>query len=112
VNDASKVYGEPNPTFTAAMAGLVNGDSASVVSGAASLSSTATASSGVGSYTILAARGSLSAANYTFALQSGTLTVTPAPLTVTVKNANKVGGEANPPFAVEYSGFVNGDSAA
>jgi hypothetical protein len=46
-----------------------------VVSGSASLSTTATAASGVGGYTITAGPGSLSAVNYTFAFANGTLTV-------------------------------------
>ncbi|MGH7193934.1 MAG: Ig-like domain repeat protein, partial [Candidatus Saccharimonadales bacterium] len=55
--------------------GLVNNDPASVVSGAASLTTTATVSSGVGTYPIAAAQGTLAAANYAFAFVDGTLTV-------------------------------------
>jgi hypothetical protein len=77
-NDARTVYGSALPSFTDTMTGFVNGDSASVVSGAASLTTTATASSGVGTYPITAAQGTLSAANYRFAFQSGMLRVTPA----------------------------------
>jgi hypothetical protein len=108
-NDASKVYGQPNPVFGDAITGFVNGDSANVVSGSASLTSTATAGSGVGAYTIAATRGALSAANYTFAFGNGTLTVTPAILTITVNNASKAYGQPNPSFNVAYAGFVNGD---
>jgi hypothetical protein len=108
-NDASKVYGQANPAFTDTFTGFVNGDTSNAVSGTASLTSTATAASGVGSYTIAAAQGTLAAANYAFAFSDGTLTVTPAPLTVTAADAYKVYGQANPAFAVSYSGFVNGD---
>ncbi|OYV76000.1 MAG: hypothetical protein B7Z74_00780 [Deltaproteobacteria bacterium 21-66-5] len=75
-NDASKAEGAANPTFTDTISGFVSGDSASVVSGAASLSTTATTTSLVGSYPITAAVGTLAAADYTFAFQNGTLTVT------------------------------------
>ena len=76
--DTAAVYGQANPAFTDTITGFVNGDTASVVSGSASLSTAATAGSGVGAYAIAAAQGSLAAANYTFAFQSGTLTVTTA----------------------------------
>ena len=70
-NDASKVHGQANPVFSDTITGFVNGDDASVVSGAVSLSTTATAASGVGSYTITAAQGTLGAANYVFAFANG-----------------------------------------
>ena len=50
-----------------------------MLSGSPSLSTVATAASGVGSYTITAAAGTLSAANYSFNPVNGTLLVTPAP---------------------------------
>jgi hypothetical protein len=82
-NNASRVFGAANPAFTAAISGFVNGDTQSVVSGAAALTTTATAASPVGTYPIDAAQGTLAAANYSFAFVSGTLTVTPATVTVT-----------------------------
>jgi hypothetical protein len=74
-NNASRVYGAANPTFTDSITGFVNGDTSSVVSGAASLTTTATTTSAPGSYTITAATGTLGAANYTFSFVNGTLTV-------------------------------------
>jgi hypothetical protein len=79
-NNASRAYGAANPTFTAAITGFVNGDDSSVVSGSPSLTTSATAASAVGTYTITTALGSLGAANYTFALVNGTLAVVPAVL--------------------------------
>jgi hypothetical protein len=76
-NDASRTYGSGNPAFVTTITGFVNGDTMAVVSGAASVNTTATASSPVGSYSITPAVGTLSAVNYTFAnFVSGTLTVT------------------------------------
>ncbi|MTI29693.1 MBG domain-containing protein, partial [Xanthovirga aplysinae] len=40
---------------------------------------------------------------------SGTLTINPALLTVTVKDASKNYGKANPSFEGQYEGFVNGE---
>jgi uncharacterized membrane protein len=111
VSPATRVYGQANPTFTDTITGFVNGDNAGVVSGSASLATSATASSGVGNYTITAAQGSLSAANYTFAFVNGTLSVTPAILTVTANDASKVYGAANPSFSDTITGFVNGDTS-
>ena len=50
--------------------------------------------------------------NYTISYASGTLTVTPAPLTISAANATKVYGAALPALTATYSGFVNGDTAA
>src|SRR5262249_2782507 len=44
--------------------------------------------------------------------QPGTLTVTPATLTVTADNQTKVYGQPNPVLTAHFSGFVNGDTAA
>jgi len=51
-------------------------------------------------------------ANYTITEVNGTLSVTKAPLTITANNASKVYGAALPTFTANYSGFVNGDTAA
>ena len=41
---------------------------------------------------------------------AGSLTVTPAPLTITANNQTKVYGAALPTLTASYSGFVNGDT--
>jgi len=81
--NASRVYAVANPSFTDTITGFVNGDNSSVVSGAPSLTTTATATSVPGSYPITAAAGTLSAANYSFSIVAGTLTVTTAAQTIT-----------------------------
>jgi hypothetical protein len=110
-NNASRTYGTANPSFTAVISGLVNGDTAAVVSGTASLTTTATLGSPVGSYAITPSLGSLSAANYTFAnFVNGMLSVTPVLLTVKAGDTNRPYGAANPPFGASYLGFTNGDT--
>lgn len=98
-NNASRIFGALNPTFTDAITGFVNGDTQSVVSGAAALSTTATTSSPVGDYPITAGPGTLSAANYTFSFVNGTLTVTadtmPPTLVVTTAADDNPGVAAN-----------------
>jgi hypothetical protein len=77
---------------------------------APSVTTTATAGSHIGSYEIDAAP--VSYADYSVTYVPGTLTVTPAPLTITANDATKVYGAALPAFSVNYTGFVNGDTAA
>lgn len=108
-NSATRTYGAANPTLSASYSGLVNGDTAAVVSGL-SLSTGATATSGVGSYAIVAS--GASAPNYAISFVNGTLTVTPAPLRITANGVSRVYGDANPALTVSYSGFVNGEGAS
>ncbi len=108
-NNASMTYGGTLPTFTATYSGFVNGDGQGVLSGAPSLTTTATAASPTGNYTITAAQGTLSAQNYTFNFVNGTLTINPALLTVTANSASMIYGSVLPTFTASYSGFQNGD---
>jgi uncharacterized repeat protein (TIGR02543 family) len=75
VNPANRVYGAPNPAFSYAFSGFVNSDTASVLSGQPSLTTTATTTSAAGAYPIMAAAGSLGADNYTFNFVAGQLTI-------------------------------------
>src|SRR5207244_11898645 len=50
--------------------------------------------------------------NYTISHVNGTLTVTPAVLTIAAHDQTKPYGVANPALTVSYGGFVNGDTAA
>ncbi len=50
--------------------------------------------------------------SFTASSATGTLTVTPAALTITAYNASRAYGTANPAFSATDSGFVNGDTAA
>jgi uncharacterized delta-60 repeat protein len=110
-NNATMVYGTSVlPTFTDSISGFVNSENVSVVSGAASMNTTATPSSSVGSYTITVAQGTLSAANYTFVLVNGTFAITPATLTVTANNASMVYGSTVPALGGTLTGVVNNDN--
>jgi 6-phosphogluconolactonase (cycloisomerase 2 family) len=108
-DNQSRLYGDPNPTFTYVITGFVNGDDISVVSGAADCTSTATQASPVGSYPITCAVGTLSAQNYVFAFVPGTLTINPAPLTVNVDSVSRAYGDPNPTFTGTITGLKNGD---
>jgi hypothetical protein len=81
-DNKTRVNNTWNPTLTYTITGLVNGDTAAVLNGGPSISTTATASSPAGDYPITLAsvtneNGTYpSATNYTITLVSGTLTVT------------------------------------
>ena len=105
----SKVYGSANPTFTYGITGFQNGDTSSVVSGTATCTSTATATSSVGNYPITCVISGLTAANYTFTTINGTLAVTQAPLNITANDASRDFGLANPAFTGTITGLLNGD---
>lgn len=84
-DDASRAYGAANPPFAlSGFSGFRNSDTSAVVSGSAVLGTTANASTSPGTYPITAANGTLSAANYTFVLSPGTLTIFPIVEPVTV----------------------------
>ena len=69
-NNASRMYGEANPPFGATLAGAVNGDSFTE-----SFSTTATAASPIGVYSIVPAVTGVNLANYAVNPVSGTLTI-------------------------------------
>lgn len=106
-DNASRVYGDPNPVFTGTILGIKNGDAIT-----ATYTSLATAASPVGTYPIVANLIDLThkLGNYTVTKTDGTLTVTPAPLTVTAANATRLYGDPNPVFTGTIIGIKNGDA--
>ena len=83
--NASRTFGQPNPSFSYSFGTFVNGDTAGVVSGAPTFAATATPLSPVSGnpYAITITQGTLSATNYTFSFTNGALTVLPAAQTIT-----------------------------
>jgi len=111
--NASMTYGASLPSFTFAVTGLVNGDTlATAVTGSPALSTAATSLSPTGTYTIITAKGTLTAANYTFSLKNGTLTINKAALIAAATNISIVYGNAIPPLNYTLTGFVNGEMQA
>ena len=105
--DKTRLYGAANPPFTFTTTGLVNNDTVAVLTG--TLATTATPASNVGSYPIT--QGSLSPnGNYTITtFNNGTLSITPAPLTIKVNDATRPLNTPNPTFTFTVLGLVNGD---
>ena len=112
--DASRTYGAANPTLAATFRGFVPGETlaTSGVTGTPALSTAATSASHVGTYGITATAGTLAAANYTFAFAPGTLSLTPAPLTITAQDAAMTYGGLAPNLSAAFAGLVNGDTSA
>jgi autotransporter-associated beta strand protein len=105
----SMTYGGAVPSLTFTASGLVNGNTAgSVLSG--SLATSGSSSSHAGIYLI--SQGTLTAtSNYVIAFAAGSLTISPAPLSITANDASAIFGAPFPTLSASYSGFVNGDTA-
>ena len=114
-SDQSKVYGQLDPSFTGSVFGALNGDSITpVVSTSAGQYGNVTP----GGYSInLAGLAGPKAFDYSTSVSGGsytpgTLTVTPAPLSVTADSTSKVYGQANPALNGTTTGILNGDDVS
>ncbi|WP_183974586.1 beta strand repeat-containing protein, partial [Tunturiibacter gelidoferens] len=103
--NATRAYGAPNPTFSAAATGAQNGDSFTF-----SETTTATATSPTGSYSIVPIATGANINDYNVVYVNGTLTITSATLTVTAADASRPFGAVNPVFSASAAGAQNGDS--
>jgi hypothetical protein len=109
-NNQNRQYGVANPVYTVSVAGAVNGDVFTP-----SYTTTATIASPVNTYPVTASLtpvGSASLSNYLVTYNNGTLTIKPsttAPV-VTVNNATRAYGVANPTFNSVTTGALNGDT--
>ncbi len=109
IENATRKYGENNPSFTLLYDGLVNGETAPTWTSRPTLTSTATKTSDVGKYAIKAEGGVMK--NYEMpVIGDGELTITPASLRLKAKNASRLYYEENPTFAFSGSGFMNGET--
>src|SRR5207237_1070247 len=106
-DDKARLYGDANPTFTGTISGIKNSDNIT-----ATYASTATPASPVGGYAIvptLVDPGN-KLGNYDVTSTNGTLSVTPAPLSVTTDDKARLYGDANPTLTGSISGIKNSDS--
>src|SRR5678815_57723 len=88
-NGKSKIYGDANPTLDAVVSGTANGDVLNYT-----LATTATVTSGVGTYPITVTPGLNP--NYSVTPTDALLTVTQRPATVIANAKSKIYGDANP----------------
>ncbi len=106
-DNQSRPYRAPNPPLTYTMTGFVNGDTASVVSGSPTLATAANPSSMPGVYPIGIDEGTLTAANYSFTLVPGSLTIVRTPTNITYTGATAA--DFNDPATVSAT-LVDGGS--
>jgi hypothetical protein len=104
--NASKLYGQANPPLTGSIVGIKNGDNIT-----ATYATAATQSSPVGTYPIVPTLVDPDSklGNYSVTVNNGTLTINPAPLTITADDKTKILNAPNPSFTASYSGFVLGE---
>ncbi|MES2684665.1 MAG: MBG domain-containing protein [Pseudomonadota bacterium] len=113
-NDASRVY--DGLAFSGGngvgFSGFVNGETASVLGGTLGFTGNSQGAINTGAYVITP--GGFSSSNYALSYVSGTLSVSPASLSITANNASRVydGLGFNGGNGVSYAGFVNGETAA
>lgn len=108
--NTSKIYGAALPPLPYTFTGFVLGDTEVSLDTPVVITTTAAASSNVGSYPIQVS--GATDANYTVRFVNGTFSVSKAPLTITADNKSKTRGTVNPAFTASYAGFVNGDMVA
>jgi filamentous hemagglutinin family protein len=122
-NALSSIHGNAITGLTGNVSanGLVNGDTlGKAVSGSATWTTDASATSGVGSYAITGGGLSAAGGNYTITFNqaagnAGALTITPRPLTITADALERFYGIPNPALTYNISsgantGLVNGDT--
>jgi hypothetical protein len=104
--DASRQYGCTNPVLTGCLMGLKNNDPIT-----ADFSTIATVTNGIGEYPITATLDDTNdlLGNYSVTTNLGSLTITPAPLTVNVCSYTNVYGQVFPTFLGRVHGIRNDD---
>ena len=107
VNDTMKIYGSQNPVFMLEYHGLKNNEIEPEWTTKPTFKTEATKTSSVGQYVVSAINGV--AVNYDLEIDDGTLTVTPAQLTIKANDTTKKYYSDNPTFSYSCSGFVNED---
>ena len=100
-NSYSREYGEENPVFEFTTEGAT-------LDGEPVIECEATPASPVGTYNIIVKKGGVK--NYNDTYVKGTLTITKAPLTVKVEDAEREQGKENPQFVLTYTGWKNNET--
>ncbi len=107
-NNQTKIYGDANPTLTIAYTGFFGTDNETLFGTLPIAQTSAVLCSGVASYPITITPGS-ALANYNVTYADGTLSVTPADVTVTANNKTKIYGTANPTLTLTYTSKCGDD---
>ncbi len=106
--DAARFYGDPNPAFSGIVTGLAKGDTITVT-----YSSVATSTSAVGDYQIVATLHDPDnhLGNYSVTVNTGILSVAPAPLAVVADDLTRGQNQPNlASFTGKITGVKNGEA--
>jgi len=109
-DNKSKVYGAQLPAFTATYTGFVLGQTAAVLSGTLSCTTTATAASSVSGSPYPITCSGQSSPDYSIKYVAGSLSITPAPLTIAADNKSVGDDSPTPPLTATYTTLVAGDT--
>jgi hypothetical protein len=106
--DAARFYGDPNPELRGIVTGLAKNDTITVT-----YSTTANATSAVGDYQIVATLNDPDhhLVNYSVTVNTGTLSVAPAPLSIVADDLTRGQNQPNPAsFTGTVTGVRNGEA--
>ena len=106
-SSGTMTYGGAVPAITPSISGLQNGDSPSVLGAGLTCGTTATSSSSVGSYASTCS-GAVDN-NYDISYVDGSVTMTPAPLSITASSETMTYGGSVPTITPIVAGLQNGD---
>ena len=106
-SSGTMTYGGAVPVITSSISGLQNGDNPSVLGAGLTCGTTATSSSSVGSYASTCS-GAVDN-NYDISYVNGSVTMTPAPLSITASSGTMTYGGSVPTITPIVAGLQNGD---
>lgn len=98
----NRIYGDDNPLWTFTTEG-------GILNGTPNLTCSASNTSPTGTYNIIVSKGGVTNSDATYV--NGILTITKAPLTISVVPNCKKQGEPVPEFSLTYEGFRNGETS-
>ncbi|MEJ5246105.1 MAG: MBG domain-containing protein, partial [Bacteroidota bacterium] len=111
-DNKSKTYGQSDPVFTYTITGFVGGENVNTANVTGSPILSRQNGEDVGTYSITVDVNTLSAPNYTFTSQNGTLTINKATLIFTAADKSKCQGLPNPNLTYSVTGFVYAENEA
>jgi hypothetical protein len=110
-SSSTMTYGSPAPTITPLYNGFVNGETSLALTAQPNCSTTYTPATAVGTYPATCA--AASAINYSITYAPGTVTVNPAPLTITPDGGKvKIYGQTYSAFTGAAATLFNGDAVS
>ncbi len=111
-SSGTMTYGGTVPAITAGYSTFANGQNQSAFTTQPTCTTTATNSSPVSGSPYVSSCGGAVDPNYIFTYLPGTVTISPAPLTITASSPSMQYGSTPPTITPQYSGFISGDGAS